>query len=875
MSRRGLVEMNELKLVQHHGSGEGGHHLFGNISTRLGKKGACAACGKTLAVVAKCRSCRLCEVVVHNKCAGSCPANCAASSAQHSDEVLGSDATSEVRLPTTARRGHVAVTTPSGPASEEKLFSVVGDDAVWFFERDPGEKAATPVQGVSLAGATVEAGKGRVVTVRQQGAWHLELHDEVAAKEWGEAISKAAEAATERMFRPLAWKNLPQVEGAILDVSEKPLLERVMQRDPSVAKAVPVIDADEVQLALGMCVLNATGAVAKQDKHHKQNPLFFVSAYVLAGGQVICEPCVTTAVSSNSKREVAWNEWATLASDISHLHGDVVLLFLLHGGAEVLHVHAPLCDEGGRIIMGQRTLHWWKGELSKFQFDMGVPPLQHECGHLTLWIGPPTPPPAPVVFVSSGQLALLTNLQPLLEYEEEAIPFTTRRATATAVRSDSGAFASRASRGVLMQQADDFSPIVVPAKEECVLRWATRDATDPRSVCKALLACNYSDPVQRKEAIEFCREVEQKQTRLPRYLAHFLLLHIQSSSYVRAFAMRQIYAWNSPMILVSLALVSILTFSPHDCNGSLVVLLQSLSSKRRVEMAGEVSSIAWVLHALAQKDNSMAGRFDLYWRVLLSLLRKQVATSIAGDASFSDAINELSRDDQRRKMPLNELAHQAKHLAVLSMGPHTLSLDSKTQLGPIDLKHSKALPSNAAPLMLRFPVAGDPGAAVRTVIWKAGDDLATDELVVTMGLAMNMIWQSSGCEARIVTYGVRATGERVGSIEMVPGCTSLGKIQGNWKGALFKKTVISDWLHKQPGNSDRWEAVRKTFLSTLAGAVVFEYVMGLGDRHCDNLLLKPTGEIFHIDFGCSFGRDFGVAQGREKKTFHIFAHFFF
>lgn len=43
---------------------------------------------------------------------------------------------------------------------------------------------------------------------------------------------------------------------------------------------------------------------------------------------------------------------------------------------------------------------------------------------------------------------------------------------------------------------------------------------------------------------------------------------------------------------------------------------------------------------------------------------------------------------------------------------------------------------------------------------------------------MNMIWQSSGCDARIVTYGVRATGERVGAIEKVPGCTSLGKSRG-------------------------------------------------------------------------------------------------
>lgn len=53
----------------------------------------------------------------------------------------------------------------------------------------------------------------------------------------------------------------------------------------------------------------------------------------------------------------------------------------------------------------------------------------------------------------------------------------------------------------------------------------------------------------------------------------------------------------------------------------------------------------------------MAGRFALYWRVLLSLLSQETASSIARNAAFSDAINRLSRDDQRRRMPLSELAH--------------------------------------------------------------------------------------------------------------------------------------------------------------------------------------------------------------------------
>ena len=96
----------------------------------------------------------------------------------------------------------------------------------------------------------------------------------------------------------------------------------------------------------------------------------------------------------------------------------------------------------------------------------------------------------------------------------------------------------------------------------------------------------------------------------------------------------------------------------------------------------------------------------------------------------------------------------------------------------------------------------------------------------------------------------------MGLIEMVPGCTSLGKIQKTWKGA-FKTSVISDWFRAQ--NAAPFDEIVKRFSTTLAGAICFEHVLGLGDRHCDNLLLKPDGTIFHIDFGCCFGRDYGVA----------------
>ncbi|OAK97331.1 phosphatidylinositol 3-kinase [Phaeosphaeriaceae sp. SRC1lsM3a] len=221
---------------------------------------------------------------------------------------------------------------------------------------------------------------------------------------------------------------------------------------------------------------------------------------------------------------------------------------------------------------------------------------------------------------------------------------------------------------------------------------------------------------------------------------------------------------------------------------------------------------------------------------LLTILAK-----ISKDVRFGggDRATKLARLKKAITDPKNELANFERL---------PLPLDPSVYITGIT-EDCNVLKSSLLPMVLNFKTTND---TKYPIIFKTGDDLRQDQLVIQIITLMDRLLRKENLDLKLTPYRILATSTSAGAFQFVPSMSIAAACQKH-KGSLLA------YLRANNPDDSAPLGVRKeamdTYIKSCAGYCVITYLLGVGDRHLDNLLIAPDGRFFHVDFGYILGRD--------------------
>jgi phosphatidylinositol 3-kinase len=208
-----------------------------------------------------------------------------------------------------------------------------------------------------------------------------------------------------------------------------------------------------------------------------------------------------------------------------------------------------------------------------------------------------------------------------------------------------------------------------------------------------------------------------------------------------------------------------------------------------------------------------------------------------------------SRQPREKKISrLKQFLADPKNDLITIDPPLPLFLDPSVQVIGCYPEEANVFKSSLSPLKLVWKTTT---GVKYHMIFKVGDDLRQDQLVIQTIMLMDKLLKNENLDLKLTPYHILATSPVAGAVQFIPS-TPLSDVDKTDRSIL-------NFLRRHNPDPTAPLGVRKetmdTYVKSCAGYCVITYILGIGDRHLDNLLLTPTGHFFHADFGYILGRD--------------------
>jgi len=170
---------------------------------------------------------------------------------------------------------------------------------------------------------------------------------------------------------------------------------------------------------------------------------------------------------------------------------------------------------------------------------------------------------------------------------------------------------------------------------------------------------------------------------------------------------------------------------------------------------------------------------------------------------------------------------------------------SRNRIVRIHVDQIKRFPSNSKPWIVPIDVVDVVTNQTKRVRWMyKAEDLRKDRLA-----QVSMVLIKSQCpDLNFTTSNILPLNESSGWIELFDDATTLYDIRHR------RSSTLQNYIHSK--NMHRTvQDIRNEFVRSCAGSCILCYVLGVGDRHLENILVLHSGELVHVDFSFLLGAD--------------------